>query len=161
MLEYNCLKVIRTFRLFFHFCLFVAFLILSALALRDLLSQRTTFYVSQDYRDLVLPSFTTCLYSGSKYGTFDQHSLASKSSNLLLERKWATLKSLDLKFSNGSSNTIKNDATKKYYNIQSYCKPRIDNESTCEPCLSFHTNEMKDKIQSAQVIINLIPFSIQ
>ena len=149
MVECNGVKVIKAVKFIVHLGLFIAFIILTSLALKDLLSEKTTFFVTQEYRDLVLPSFTTCLYSGSRYGMYNESTLASNSSKLLQDMKWANLKSIRLKHSNGTQHLVEKDSIKKYYSIQSFCKPSYINESFCEPCLSFNTLKIRDKIQTA------------
>ena len=148
MVECNCVKVVKSFKFIIHFGLFIAFVILTALALRDLLSEKTTFHVSQEYKEsLVLPSFTACLYPQKFDGMLDESTLASKGPKILSDMNWGQF-SLKVKYLDGSENSLD---IGKYYNTEKYCKPQTINIKTCVPCLSYSGHELTDKVQNTQV----------
>ena len=144
------LKVIKVLKLTIHVVLFFAFIILTSLAFRDLISNQTTVHVSQQYKKLILPSFTTCLYA-DKTGKFNESTLASNASNIIYDMKWATLPSLYMKFPNG---TFMYNETEQFYKKQGYCKPAIaqlGQSGCCIPCITWNGNLMLDEIDQVYV----------
>ena len=151
MVECNSLKVIKLIKISIHLSLFLAFIILSALALRDLLSDKTTFNSWQEYRDITpLPSFTICL-SNSNTSVFDKYSLAWNNSKNF-GSKWVSI-DLKLKLTNGTFwASYDNDINiEQYYLTEKYCKPYFLNPKLCVPCLSINSLTTFDKLDSAEV----------
>ena len=153
-MKHHGLKTIKALKVAIHVALFLAFILLSAFALKDLLSDKTIIYISQDYKDLALPSFTTCLYSytsskGPGQGMFDKNSLTSTNSNIIYDMKWVSFDTLHLKYSSGTYDTVNSE---QYYEKQSYCRPCMGmTQGFCIPCISWNSLSSINNIEQIWV----------
>ena len=148
--SYNCslANIFNLIKKLIHFCLFLAFLILTILGLINLLSEETTFLVSTRIpSNVTLPSFTICPHASNE--TFlDKKALAK---NLLSKRKLpfpidvsAFMQSrMDGQYNNFdlmSGEVLKNNFNASFNEIWDFhCKiyPPSTNLDSCTPCLTF------------------------
>ena len=150
MVECVCVKVLNAFKIVIQLGLFVAFVVLSSLAFRDLLSDKTTFNTWHEYNKApVLPSFTICFIMDGAWSMFDEYSLASNRSDIF-QNQWASF-NVKLLYQNGTVSM--NSTIEDYYFTEKYCKPDISEKNICMPCETFSTHStVIDEMERAQVV---------
>ena len=144
-----------------HFCLFLAFLILTIKGLNDLLSGQTTFLFTKIPNNVTLPSFTICPHASNE--TFLDKKLLSQ--NLLKKGKLpfpfdvsAFMQSQkDAKYTTFSllnEEALKNNLSSTFEEIwEFHCKiyPPSTNFDSCTPCLTFKNPTLKGEFELGQV----------
>ena len=144
-----------------HFCLFLAFLILTIKGLKDLLSGQTTFLFTKIPNNVTLPSFTICPHEVN--GSFLDKKLLSK--NLFKKGELpfpidvsAIMQSqLDGKYN--ASNLLNEDVLKNDFNAtfeeiwDFHCKiyPPVTNLDSCTPCMTFKNPTLEGQFQLGMV----------
>ena len=138
-----------------HLGLFIAFLVLSYLAIKDLLSYATTFKTTQETRDIVVPSFTACIRSSRDGDTsyFDTKSLTEGemgvrnktlfpfpfTAELFLKRGNQMIR-IDL----ANETILRNQLNCTLEKIwSSHCKVYYNKNDTCWPCITFNAPTFK------------------
>ena len=144
-----------------HFCLFLAFLILTIKGLKDYFSGQTTFLLSRIPKNVTLPSFTICPHASNE--TFLDKKLLSQ--NLLKKGKLpfpfdvsAFMQSQkDAKYTTFSllnEEALKNNLSSTFEEIwEFHCKiyPPSTNFDSCTPCLTFKNPTLKGEFELGQV----------
>ena len=148
--SYNCslANIFNLIKKLIHFCLFLAFLILTILGLMNILSGETTFLVSTRIpSNVTLPSFTICPHASNE--TFLDKKLLAK--NLLSKRilpfpinvsAWmqSRMDGQYTTFDLLSEEVLKNKFKASFHEIWDFhCKiyPPSTNLDSCTPCLTF------------------------
>ena len=144
-----------------HFCLFLAFLILTIKGLKDYFSGQTTFLLSRIPKNVTLPSFTICPHGSNE--TFLDKKLLSQ--NLLKKGKlpfpidlWAIMQSQidgNLTYFNLTNEKV----LKKTFNatfgdiwdIHCMINPPSTTLDSCTPCLTFKNPTFKEQFEVGQV----------
>ena len=156
--------MVNTFNLIkklIHFCLFLAFLILTIKGLKDLLSGQTTFLVSRIPNNVTLPSFTICPH-GAKETFLDKKLLSQK---LLKKGKMPfpievlafmqSQKDADYTtFSLLNEELLKTNLNATFEEIWDFhCKiyPPSTNLDSCTPCLTFKNPTFDGQFQLGMV----------
>ena len=144
-----------------HLCLLLAFLVLSFLGLKDLLSEQTTFLVSRIPKSVTLPAFTLCPHEFN--GAFLDKSLLSQ--NLLKNGKLPFPIDVSIlmqsKMDGGyttfnlfSEEVLKNTFNATFDEIWDFhCKiyPPSTNFNSCTPCITFKNPTIEGDFVMGQV----------
>ena len=131
----KALKVIKATKISIHFGLFVGFVVLSSYALENLLSGKTTFHISHEFKNLSLPSLTVCVISELNKKVLDKDLLAKKDFDYW---NWAHF-NLSIRHENGTLTSSKTIDKFNYYFVEHYCKIYVDLPESCFPCISLNT----------------------
>ena len=132
--QQKALRVIKVAKISIHFGLFVGFVLLSCYALKNLLSGKTTFQISHEYKNISLPSMTVCVYSESNKKVLDKVLLANISADYW---SWVYF-NLTIRYENDSF-VEKPVEDFNFYHTEKYCKVGIDSNGSCLPCISLNT----------------------
>ena len=151
MVQCETLKVIKVIKWSIHFGLFVAFIILTCLAFADLLSNKTTFHISNEYKNQVLPSLTLC---PTGQGFLDLKSTIYHNNSAYFWDKWATLK-FSVLFEDGTRINWNSTSGSQYATIEHYCKPNPDRKESYIPCITLNIHNIDKKIYESDVILRL------
>ena len=159
----NC-SVVNIFNLIkklVHFCLILAFLILTTIGLKNLLSGQTTFLVSRIPKNVTLPSFTVCPHGHNQI--FLNKKLLSQ--NLLKKGKLpfpldvsvlmqSQINGRYTTFSLLNEEVLKNNFNATFEEIwEFHCKiyPPSTNVDSCTPCLTFKNPTFEGLFELGQV----------
>ena len=159
----NC-RMVNTFNVIkklIHFCLFLAFLILTIKGLKDLLSGQTTFLVSRIPNNVTLPSFTICPHGWKE--TFLDKKLLSQ--NLLKKGKLpfpidvSAVAQSQITGTYTTFNFLNEEALNNYFNAtfeeiwEFHCKiyPPSTNLDSCTPCLTFKNPTLNGQFELGMV----------
>ena len=135
MVHQKALKLIKATKVSIHFGLFVGFVLLSSYALKNLLSGKTTFHISHQYKNLSFPSMTVCLYSETDSKVLDKDLLSNTSADYW---SWAHF-NLSIRHGNGTLTYQQPIEKFDYYYVENYCKVNSDSIGSCFPCVSLNT----------------------
>ena len=138
-----------------HLGLFIAFLVLSSLAVKDLLSYETTFKTTQETRDIVVPSFTACIrpsWDGEK-SYFDTESLTEGEMGVRNKTLFPFPFTAELFLKRGNQmiiidlaneTTVRNHLNCTLEKIwSSYCKVYYNKNDTCWPCITLNAPKVE------------------
>ena len=160
-------KILGVIRKSVKVALGIGFLVLSILALKDLLSEETTRLISKKHRNVSFPSFTICPHSSDTI-FFNATSLAN-----------GAMLNLDFQLSVETYMQSKNDGKytavdlqnssqlSKYFNTSKedtwslHCKicPSKTKLNTCMPCITFRNPDIQEDIELMIVSFILLKFS--
>ena len=138
-----------------HLGLFIAFLVLSSLAVKDLFSYETTFKTTQETRDIVVPSFTACIRSSLDGDTsyFDAKSLTEGEMGVRNKTLFPFPLSAELFLKRGNQliiidlaneTIVRNEFNVTLENIwSSYCKVYYNINDTCWPCITLNAPQVE------------------
>ena len=162
--SYNCslANIFNLIKKLIHFCLFLAFLILTILGLINLLSEETTFLVSTRIpNNVTLPSFTICPHAINE--TFlDKKLLAMivlSKEKLPFPIDVSALMQSQKDGGYTTFNLLSNEILKEHFNAtfeeiwDFHCKiyPPSTNLDSCTPCLTFKSPAFEGQFEVGYV----------
>ena len=146
MVQCEILKVIKVIKWSLHFGLFIAFIVLTSIALLDLISNKTTFHISNQYENQVLPSLTLC--TKGDFAELKRILLANNSATFWSD--WATF-NISIKFEDGELVTFDPNLGGHYASLEHYIKSDPDMDGNYLLCITLNIDNIKERINWSDV----------